>query len=950
MSGPKQKSSLLDGFVVGEHMSDHHGVRCCPAIKEETDERYIVKIVSIPPSSTQLDALLLSGAYSSKEAAMEYFREQAQEIDAEIKLLGSLAKVEGFLPHLGSQTMELPTGFRVLMLNRYERTLARQLTDQPLTHLAAVNLGLDMCAALTAARRAGYLYVDLKPENIVRTEGKGYCISDLGFLPLSSLKYASLPEKYRSSYTAPEITDDFAALNDKLDIYALGLVLYQVYNNGQLPFTGAAPAEPLPSPLYADYEIAQIILKACSPNPEERWADPAQMGQELVNYMQRNSINDNPIVPPPVELPEINEEETEEFLTEDENEAELAQLLSMIPDEAPPIDDPGDVTDNATSPKDDTASESTGLADDGLTNEVSHMLAQADELLAMELPEPVVAPDAIDVPIPPPIVTIPDSPAEEEPRTPAAENIPQEPEEEPASIERQLDEEPEEEEEEEIPSPKKRRILPLLGFAALLCLLIATIWGGTHHYNNVYLQTIDQLEVKGIANQITVTIVSDIDESLLTVVCTDNYGNALRSGVTNHAATFSNLNPSTLYKIHLEISGKHKLKGPTTGSYTTAAQTQIHNLSAITGATDGSVKLSFAVSGPEPDSWTLEYFDGKTTETMDFQGHNVDLEGLAIGSEYSFRLSTASDLYLTGELEISHRASPLILAQNLRLQSYRDGKMSIAWEAPEGHDSIKWTVLCKNDRGFEKTLTLDAPGVEFADLDTTCSYVVTVTAEGMSQSQTLPIGPNPINVTGYSSKTLSPWLVELSWDYTGPAPKNGWELRCTSGSETITMNCAENKIQLPFAPGEYRLFEVIPLDDAPCFGLTFSHTAAETGASPCVGADVSISMHSVIAGNDLTAAKTVFAPGEGACLLLGPKGNYPRYLISVSFVVTSARHTLISETTISCPWASIWSGNQGKLQIPQMPSDLGSYTLAVYMNNQFVAEINFEIQPVESTG
>ena len=57
MSEPKIAQPLLEGLILGEPISDHHGVRCCPAIREDTNERYIVKIISIPAAQVQLDAL-----------------------------------------------------------------------------------------------------------------------------------------------------------------------------------------------------------------------------------------------------------------------------------------------------------------------------------------------------------------------------------------------------------------------------------------------------------------------------------------------------------------------------------------------------------------------------------------------------------------------------------------------------------------------------------------------------------------------------------------------------------------------------------------------------------------------------------------------------------------------------------------------------------------------------
>ena len=63
MSDRKLVSPLLDGFQMGSPISEHNGVRCCPAMRENSDDKYIVKIISIPSSQNQLDALLLTGAY-----------------------------------------------------------------------------------------------------------------------------------------------------------------------------------------------------------------------------------------------------------------------------------------------------------------------------------------------------------------------------------------------------------------------------------------------------------------------------------------------------------------------------------------------------------------------------------------------------------------------------------------------------------------------------------------------------------------------------------------------------------------------------------------------------------------------------------------------------------------------------------------------------------------------
>ena len=97
MSIPNLISPLLDGFTMGNAMSSHDGVRCYPAIKENSDDKYIVKIISIPASQVQLDALLLTGAYKDPADAMDYFKDVSDGVVKEAEHLQRLSKLDGFL-------------------------------------------------------------------------------------------------------------------------------------------------------------------------------------------------------------------------------------------------------------------------------------------------------------------------------------------------------------------------------------------------------------------------------------------------------------------------------------------------------------------------------------------------------------------------------------------------------------------------------------------------------------------------------------------------------------------------------------------------------------------------------------------------------------------------------------------------------------------------------------
>jgi len=471
LSEAKMISPMLDNFVMGSAMSEHHGVRCYPAIENETGDKYIVKVISIPSSPTQVDALLLTGAYSDRASAVNYFKQIADDLVQEVDVLEKLAELEGFLSFRACQIVPMDSGegFDIYLLSPYQRTLQKHFTRHAFTHLDALNLGLDLCAALSVARRNGYLYIDLKPGNVYITDQRLFRIGDLGFVRMDALQYSSMPEKYLSTYTPPEIRDAFSTLNTTIDIYAVGLILYQTYNNGELPFHDSIqPGDKLPAPLYADYEMSEIILKACDPNPDARWQDPMEMGQAIVSYMQRNGALDTPIVPAPepvTETPAVEELVVEEAVTEEpvaeaviapepaaapvienivveepatdpvveeiiveEPVAEKPVVEEMIVEEPAkaPVAEELIVEEPAKTPVveeliveepaiilavseelEEEYDEEIVLEEgnyENLTDETSEILNQADELATIPVPQPVVAPEYVEVPIPEPVI------------------------------------------------------------------------------------------------------------------------------------------------------------------------------------------------------------------------------------------------------------------------------------------------------------------------------------------------------------------------------------------------------------------------------------------------------------------------------------------------------------------------------------------------------------------
>ena len=993
MSEPKLVSPLLDEFVMGEPISQHHGVSSYPAMQKDSDNKYIVKIISIPASQRSLDALLLAGAFPDAQAAQDYFRELADGVADEAQILQQLSKLEGFLSYHGWQVepMEAGTGYQVYLLSDYRRSLDRHFRREAMTHLAAVNLGLDLCAALSVCRRCGYLYINLQPTNVFMAEDQGYRIGDLGFASLDSLQHASLPDRYRSAYTPPEIPDAYCPLNTTVDTYAVGLILYQAYNNGKLPFEGTAPSDPLPPPMYADYEMAEIILKACDPDPQNRWEDPLQMGKALVSYMQRNSVNDVPIVPaPPVQEEPVPAEAPEEDLPDDDYLAQAledAEQLEIPLWEEEPEEDPVSLsqedaeaaseTDGAaeeapaeleeisadeTLPSDESAAD---LEDAPLTEEVSQMLAMADELIAHELPEPVVAPDPVEIPMPEP-VKLPDAEEAEEEDTPeesqeaqtdAADEEGEDPEAAAEEDEAAAEEDDEEEESEE-PAPKRvrppRSYRGLIIFLLVIALGLSLFTGGYAFYKFYYLQTVDNITAVSSDGQVTVKLTTSIDDALLTVVCKDTYGNTLRRPVADGKAVFDYLNPGTTYDFYVEISGLHSLVGKIKTSLTTAQQTSILNLSIVTGSEDGSAILSFTVQGPDSSWQVVCSAAGEEPKTFSCINHSAALTGLTPGVTYDIRLVPTTTLYVVGQESVTYTATKIIYAQDLKATDFRDNKLTVSWSAPADTSVESWLVRCYDNDKVDKTITVTGTEAVFGDLDPAKAYNIEVTAAGMTSSVTISITANTIQVHGLQVNAIDGNNLRVTWDFDGNAPEGGWRvLYAVDGSvQSLVVNCETTAATLPLIPGSHYEISIQQKNGGTVLDgtVTYDTPAAETFSGfwltaenlnfyPCLPTD------KVNPGlNDVTHTNT-FAPGAKASILMHTRSIYQEDFSEVVnlYVFRDSNGAVVGLTNPVRIWADMLEVGAGMINLPAVPTVVGSYTVEIYFNGAFVASVPIQV-------
>ena len=1011
MSEQKLVSPLLDGFQMGDPISDHDGVRCCPAIREDSDHKYIVKILSIPASQSQLDALLLAGAFQDAAGALEYFKDLADGVAQEIKLHQQLARLDGFVPCDAWQIVPMDNnqlGYEVYLLTPYHRTLERHTGKAALTHLEAVNLGLDICAALTACRRTGHLYVDLKPSNIFIASDREFLIGDLGFMSMDSLKYAALPSKYRSAYTAPEMNDALSVISDTADIYALGLIMYQVYNDGQLP----APVEEdgvMAAPANADYEMAEIIMKACAANPADRWQDPAQMGQALVAYMQRNTVNDVPIMPPdltPAEpeeeeiaeeevvdgeeteaveetaaeetaeeaeqtaceeaeseeetqeteaeeaaeeteeaTEEVTEEETE--ITEETEEAEASEVTEeeeTEPEEESPVSEELAFMDSLESDEVEPGEDAEEVLENtDISEEASAILAQADELASLEVPEPVV-------------VTAPQLPEEEEP---AAEEE-TEPETQTES-ESETEEEEEDDGEDEVDIPiaipdlepikktGKKWFITLIIFA----LLLGAGYAGNYYYQNYYLVPVESITLEGGCDEITADIAVDFDETLITAVCTDTYGNTATSPVENGKAHFTGLNPGTQYTITLQVDSFNELVGNNTASFTTDQQIRVVSIAATTGAEDGDVILSFTVDGFDPQNWTVEYAtEGEDAQTMDFTGHMVTIPGLTVDAPYTFTLSPTeqADMALVGETSLEFTASKVILAQDVSIDSLEEDVLTLVWNAPKNTEVAGWVVRCTAD-GYDETVTVSETTAQFAGIELGKTYTIEILADGMTQSSRTEVTATHLTITNMEATMVNDRTLRVTWEFEGEAPAGGWSVRyAIDGGKTVEKmvtdtNAADLSLVVPNA--SYKI-SVQGVDTAAAESITFEtpsadkFTEADLSYSFCVTPSEDKWDHSDVK----KYTKTFTAKQSISMVVFASEDLSDSGSTRVLYVVRNSDGKVMSDlcSVETIKNKTMWKDSYFYPTLPNTPKETGDYTLEIYFDGVLAVKKGFVIE------
>jgi len=181
-------------------------------------------------------------------------------------------------------TMELLTGHDL-----------RSFMSEPMPIARTIDFLLQACAGLQAAHDRGIVHRDVKPENFFVTEHGVLKVMDFGIAKRQTTRGLTVAGMIAGTpdYISPEQINDFASVSPATDLYALGVIAYELLT-GTVPFSAdelmgllmmhlTDPPPPLRSRNPAVPErIEAIVLKLLEKRPADRYASCNALARELI--------------------------------------------------------------------------------------------------------------------------------------------------------------------------------------------------------------------------------------------------------------------------------------------------------------------------------------------------------------------------------------------------------------------------------------------------------------------------------------------------------------------------------------------------------------------------------------------------------------------------------------------------------------------------------------------
>lgn len=191
-------------------------------------------------------------------------------------------------------------GMRFITMELLVGSDLRGRMRQPMGFVQALDYLIQAAAGMQVAHDRGVVHRDIKPENFFVTDENLLKVMDFGIAKRTATPgltvagmIAGTPE-----YMSPEQATDFGAVTSSTDVYALGVVAYEIFT-GAVPFThpeifpllmkhvNETPEPPRLRNPTIPADLEQAILRCLAKRPEQRFRSCAELGGALRNVRDR---------------------------------------------------------------------------------------------------------------------------------------------------------------------------------------------------------------------------------------------------------------------------------------------------------------------------------------------------------------------------------------------------------------------------------------------------------------------------------------------------------------------------------------------------------------------------------------------------------------------------------------------------------------------------------------